>query len=472
MANRAGMKQQTTALAPSRLVLVAASVVAAIAVLRAPRVVLGEPDSLSSDRQSQSIPADVQPFIAAAAKAFESEDIDRGTALIAAALVQAPGNLDALRVYEKVLKQRLDTAIANADWDAAGIQVAAYDQIIRDGLRGARSVADVDKLLAFSRRVDDWGAQIDQAQAAAVREVLALVKQDLQQPNPNYESLAATLIELPLDQLPEDLAEEVAAVSTAISAARARSRLERMKTDIESLQAEARAPALSPIALQALRARADALLSEWFSNQAANAALTAEPLESLREIISQLDERLQVDAIRRVQTIADADAIQLVEHAKQLLLNATKPESQKDSPTFQQRGELLAQAEVLLSRVDQLCSAQVRQDTQILLQQLRKHAVVYRVLQQKAYNQWAVAVLEEALALYQDGKGWVYDNEGRFRRVLRDKVGQIDPSLLHPAVYALYSDMFHRLMKELVPKQQAVITADILKSKHKELSEF
>lgn len=415
---------------------------------------------------------DVSALVAEAQEAFKKGSDDRGIAFLSAALVHSPSDKAALAVYERLLASRRQAALQAKNWELARLQAAACDQIARDGIRAAQTVADVDRLLSLCRQAEAWDKELAEIQVADVRKALASIKTALGSKDADHEALAQQLSDIATDQLPENVAAEVASLAIDVARKQEASHLARLEKAIAALKSDAEAPALSETDLQLLRVRADKLLADLLEclDDAANA--TPDALASLRLVMSQLDQRLQVFAVRRVQTIADADALNALNKAQQLLDTATAEEAAADKTTFQSRGEKLAEAETLLSQIDQLSSAEVQKKAREMLASIRSHAVQYRVLQQRAYNRWAVEVLQEALTLYKDGDGWVRDNKGRFRRVLRDKVGQIDPAVLHPVVYSLYSDLFQRLMNKLDVEERGQVAADMLVAKNRELSEF
>ena len=50
------------------------------------------------------------------------------------------------------------------------------------------------------------------------------------------------------------------------------------------------------------------------------------------------------------------------------------------------------------------------------------------------------------------------DDEEAFKKILREKVGAIDTNHLHPATYALFTEMFQKLFSELSNEDRVEIT--------------
>ena len=93
----------------------------------------------ATSHSTQSL-ADVAPLVQSADAAFARGEDGKGIAYLSAALVHSPGDDKALNTYRGLLRRRFEDALTARDWSRAAVAVAAYDQIIRDGLRSASTV--------------------------------------------------------------------------------------------------------------------------------------------------------------------------------------------------------------------------------------------------------------------------------------------------------------------------------------------
>lgn len=443
----------------------------------------------ATSHSTQSL-ADVAPLVQSADAAFARGEDGKGIAYLSAALVHSPGDDKALNTYRGLLRRRFEDALTARDWSRAAVAVAAYDQIIRDGLRSASTVVAVDSLVVRQKEATAWQDELASSENTFVQQVIAESNAELAKPDVDLSGLSQKVTALPVERIPQDTADDLASLVLAIAARQSETTLDTLKKEATALSKDAEQPDLSSADLQTLRTKADRLLVRAVEASDNADESAAGPLSVVKTTIAQLDQRLQVDAVRRVQTIADADAIQIVKAAKSLYDKACSPNpaastTDAEEPgqetsgaidandyTYQAKGEKLAEAESLLARIDQLCSPALQTEARSLLLKVRAKAMEFRTLQQKAYNEWAVAALREALSEYRGGKGWVDDNEARFRRILRERIGAIDTSVLHPAVYSLYSELFQRIIHELGPNDQARVTRDMIESPRKMLSEF
>ncbi|GEM_PF-6470243 len=198
-------------------------------------------------------------------------------------------------------------------------------------------------------------------------------------------------------------------------------------------------------------------------------AQTANVQAECHDLLSQLDQRLQVHSVRQMQSIADADARRAVDEAKAILQEV---EANTHSRQLQWRGEKLAEAELHLNRIDKLCSIAIQNEARQVLEAIRRQAIAFRTQQAREYNLWAIGNLEQSIADFKRAKGWFNDNEEEFMKTLREKVGRIDPQHLHPVTYSLFAEMFQKFLSELNPDQKVKVTRAVETTERKPLSDF
>jgi hypothetical protein len=189
------------------------------------------------------------------------------------------------------------------------------------------------------------------------------------------------------------------------------------------------------------------------------------------ELVAQLDQRLQIQSIRQMQHIADADARDDLSKVDGILQEI---DSKYSGSTYQWCGERLVEAETRLNRIDKLCSQQVQEQCRKRQEDIRKRALKYRISQQKEYNLWAIGVLQEAIKGHSEATPWYWKNDReKLKTIISDRIGEIDPQHLHPVTHALFAEMFQKVLTDLKDNDLKVeVTRNVEQKPKKPISDF
>lgn len=411
----------------------------------------------------------VSPLVTEAESAFQGGKDQFGIALLTAALNNDPDNGRAIEVYQTRLRQRFEKALDDQDWESAELQVAAYDATIHGAFRGAATKEDVQALVERQEQVARWEQQLsDERECFLRQEIAAITQQTAAADETTISNLDARLRQLPTQGLDDELVGELAALALHIERRHQIARLDSLKAQLAKLTAASANPKTGMSELRELR-----IQSEQLSAQIVEARVQgAEDIKlqaACQDLLTQLDQRLQVSALRQMQTIADADAKNAIDEARRKL---DVLQQKNKSESRQHFGETLAAAERLLLRIDRLCSTGIQDEAHGLLECIRAQVVILRTEQLREYNLWAIGVLEESIADYKKAKGILDDDEQAFMTALREKIGRIDPQHLHPVTHSLFAEMFQKLLSELDPDQKIAATRAVESAERRPLSDF
>lgn len=411
----------------------------------------GQPKSAATSVFNKEGDESIASLIAAAKTAFAADNADKAVALLSASLARDPAHPQALDLYRDRLHQQFDTALTERDWELAQVQMAAYDSAIRAGLVACLSSEQVDGLWRRQDELRSWTSTLDEKVLAECNDIEAKV--DDSQPDV-LPGLEARLRDLPTARITDDtlkrmvhLTERIATRQHGLNARRRRDRL-------AELRDRAQATDLDLNTLRELQTEVEVLHSEIVEGGVVGDT-GRELLNSSRGLLGEVDRRVQVKSIHEMQTIADTDAAQSLEKAKKLVAVAHETTKQEK---FQAAGEKLAEAELVLGTVDRLASITVQLQARKLTDEIRREALAVRSQQERRYNLWAICQLEQSIADYKKASSIWNDDEVAFKKILREKVGTIDPNHLHPATHALFTEMFQKLFGELSNEDRVEIT--------------
>lgn len=410
-------------------------------------------------------------FVVEARRAFSHHEDEEGVAFLAAAMTAEPANAEALDLYCVRVDARYRAALDVKDWAAAEVQIAAYDSAVRAGLKGVRAVEDVRALLARQKRVQDWEDELassrdNHAKAVAQRVIDKLAAADL----PLVLVFDAELKELAMASLGDKAKTLVANAATRLEARRPGLERTALEAELDSVRGDAAQAGIKPsklrelsICCQQLRAR----LGE------ARYAVNLAPLQADCEaVISEIDQRLQVLSIRQMQQIADVDAKRAIEKATAKLDEIAADQQIYQYRYYQWRGEKLAEAEVALSAVDRLCSEEMQRESRRYLEGIRRDAVTYRIGQQREYNLWAIRVLEAASSEFDAARGIIWSDKEALKRIISDRLGEIDAQHLHPVTHALFTEMYQKILAQLSNDLKVEVTRHVELKTKKPIADF
>jgi hypothetical protein len=409
-------------------------------------------------------------MVAEAESAFQNDKESLAIGLLSAALAIDPANGRAIDTYRDRLRARFQAAVESHDWELAGIQVAAYDSTVRGALRGAATKTAVELLVARQEDVTRWEEVLALAREKFVNEeIVAIEKQLVGASSDMLSALDSRIRQLPTDELADELVEGLADLALRLVRLKQESRLGALRVEFDKLTASANSPGIDAAGLRELRVQAEQLNAQIAEARLQGAGDQTTFQAACQDVLSQLDQRLQINSIRQMQTIAEVDARKAVSDAKAILDDLKKNSASK---SYQWRGGKLAEAELHLNAIDRLCSIAIQNETRQLVESIRKDAIKYRAQQSREYNLWAIGVLEASIADYKKAKGWFNDDEDAFMKTMREKVGQIDPQHLHPVTYSLFAEMFMKFLGELDPPQKVAVTQAVETGDKKPLSDF
>lgn len=408
-------------------------------------------------------------LVAEAESAFQADKERLAIALLASALVIRPNNAKAIDAYRNRLRSRFQAALKEHDWDTAETEIAAYDSTVRSALRGAVTKPAVEAIVGRQDEVSRWEQELIQARDQFLKAEISAIEGQLD--GADAETLSALDVrvrQLPTDGLTDESVERVANLALKLVRLEQEGRLRTLEEDLDKTSGSAIKPKVDPAALRELRIHAEHLNARIAEARLQGAEAT-QMQSACQELLSQIDQRLQVNSIRQLQTIADADAKKAIDDSRVILSDLKKNGASK---TYQWCGGKLAEAEVYLNKIDRLCSVAIQTETHDLLESIRRDAIAFRAQQARAYNLWAIGVLEESVSDYKKAKGWFNDDEEAFMKTMREKVGQIDPQHLHPITYSLFAELFQKFLGELEPSQKVTVTRAVESAERRPLSDF
>lgn len=414
-------------------------------------------DSVAGSRQSDSTNKVVDDsrnsasLLAAAKTAFDANDSEKAVATLSAVLAREPSNPDALDLYRDRLHQQFDAANSERDWELAQVQIAAYDSAIRAGLVACASPDDVESLWRRQEELRSWASSLEKKVATEANDIEAKI--DGCQPD-TLAGLETRLRELPTARLTQDMLGRLVALAQRITERQNGLSTEIRRARLAKLRVRAESADLDLNALRELQTESETLYSEIVEADV-RGHHDQELQTASRGLLSEVDRRLQIKSLHEMQAISDADAAHSLKRAVTLLETARA--SVKEGK-FQSAGEKLAEAELVLGAIDRLASVDAQLKARKLADEIRRDALATRSQQERKYNLWAICQLEQSIADYKKAAGIFNDDEEALKRILRDKVGAIDSNHLHPATYALFTEMFQKLFSELSNEDRVEIT--------------
>ncbi len=172
--------------------------------------------------------------------------------------------------------------------------------------------------------------------------------------------------------------------------------------------------------------------------------------------------------------MADADAIEAVSRVDTILKDIDEKLKNPEDVKYQWCGERLVEAELLLNRIDRLCSQEIQEKARKFQEEIRKRALSYRVKQQQKYNVWAIKVLEDAMKAHSGATPWYWKNDrNKLKEIISDHLGEIDSQHLHPVTHALFTEMFQKVLSDLKDNDLKVeVTRNVEMKEKKGLSDF
>ncbi|MCE9604659.1 MAG: hypothetical protein K8U03_07115 [Planctomycetia bacterium] len=389
--------------------------------------------------------------------------------LLSAALLADPDNDQALDAYRNRLRAKFDAGLKEHDWDLCELQVAAYDAVVRSALRGAVSAEDVQSIIQRQDEVARWENEAAQKQSEIIAHELDTLEKEVSSASRNQlELLNKRLRLISPDNLSDALRDRLTALALVIVEMEQKSLRLELQVEFDGLEKSAKKEDLATSKLHELRIQGEYLNGKIVEAKLQGSDLTAEQA-ACQGLLAQLERRIQVLSIRQMQTIADADAKKAIAEARSILELIDKDTSIK---TGHARGRKLAEAEIGLNQIDRLCSTACQIEANQLLEEIRRRAIAQRTQQTRDYNLWAIKMLEESIGDYAKAKGWFNDDEEAFKKVLGEKVGRIDPQLLHPVTYSLFADMFQKFLSELSSSDKVAVTRVVEEMQRRPLSDF
>ena len=414
-------------------------------------------DAVAGSRRSDSVAEtadrlrDSASLLAAAKVAFAANDSEKAVAALSAMLAREPANSSALDLYRDRLHQQFENAISERDWELAQVQIAAYDSAIRAGLIACASADQVESLWRRQEELRSWASSLEEKIVVEADDIAGKID------GSQLDALAgleARLQDLPTARLTQRMLERLVDLSQRIAMRQNGLNTESRKDRLAKLRAQSEVANLGLTTLRELQTEAETLHSEIVEAEI-RGGKDQELLTASRGLLGEIDRRLQIKSLHEMQAIADADAAQSLKQAKMLL--ETGRASVKEEK-FQTAGEKLAEAELVLGAVDRLASVDVQLKARKLADEIRREAIAIRSQQERKYNLWAICQLEQSIADYKKAAGFFNDDEEAFKKILREKVGAIDTNHLHPATYALFTEMFQKLFSELSNEDRVEIT--------------
>ena len=410
-----------------------------------------------------------EELVAKAESEFRQGHETPAIALISAALLADPDNDKALDSYRNRLRTKLDAGLKEHDWELCELQVTAYDAVVRTALRGAESIEAVNSIIRRQDEIARWESDVSRTRNEVIaREVdeleAALSKADQE----TLASLDARLRQISPEYLGDPLRERVAVLAVKFEEHEQAALRAKLKAELAEMKAAAETAELPIQKLQELRVVGEHLHAKIVEAKLQGADLAADQA-ACQDLLSQIDQRLQVLSVRQMQTIADADAKRAITDARSVLEAVEKSTELK---TGQARGAKLAEAEIGLNQIDRLCSTACQIEASQLLETVRRRALGLRTQQTREYNLWAIQMLEESIGDFARAKGWFNDDEEAFKKVLGEKVGRIDPQFLHPVTYSLFADMFQKFLSELDASDKVAVTRVVEEMPRRPLSDF
>jgi hypothetical protein len=436
----------------------------------------------------------VGEFLEEARAAFRDGKDDAGVAYLSAALVAEPANADALNLYEERLRNHFEEAIRSRDWELAQVHVAGYDSAVRAGLKGVRTKAQVQDLLERQRKLAAWETSLrEKRDQFACEEVSAVLEKLDTDDRAELHILEIRLKKLPLAVLGTEARAQLASAALRLRERDFSAETKGLARDYEQLSSEARKEGLQARDLRQLSVRAQNLRTRVIEAKVANpdvirftpsqaARLPASSAAKLAGpdivrmeadcdgLLAELEQRIQVLSIRKMQQVADGDAVWVLKRVDAILQEIDKATESK----CQWRGEKLAEGEALLFRIDRLCSEEMQTESRKRQEDIRKRAVKYRVQQQALYNAWAIDVLEQAMKEHSAATPWYWlKDRGKLKEIISDRLGEIDSQHLHPVTHALFTELFQKILNGLGDNNLKIeVTKNVEQKEKKALSDF
>jgi len=368
---------------------------------------------------------DVDTMLDRAEAALSKKDEDRALAFLNSALAKRPGNQRALDMLLKRAEAGLDEREPEK-WSEAAGHLAIYSQAISVARADARSVAEIDALLAREDRVT---------------------------------ALADRLAQLP---------DAIKGTNTQVDG----KELEKLLALEQDAKSDTQ---LRELIIRSERLR-DAIITDSVDSPGEESDRRLAAVDSL---IDKLSGDLEVLTASRLQKDADQKTraiLQEVDSTRKAVAEIREKKFGKDghktTASWQDLGEQLVKAELLLGGASPLSSPTVRAEVQEMSSRLGKESVAVRAGQQSAYNDWAIAQIKVAISEYEKGKGYFNDSEEQFIAALTNSLGKVEPRHLHPAVSALYGEVFQKLLSELDQRQKLRATEGVESTEKRSLLEF
>lgn len=402
-------------------------------------------------------------LVAASTSAFERNDSESAIALLSAALSKRPNDPAALNLYRERLGEQFQVALKDMDWNQAQLQIAAYDSAIRAGLVACNSTRDVEELLRRKDALKPWNSALDDkilAEIKSVKDAIGSAKAE------SLPGLQQRLRDLPTARASEAILQELLGISESIAQRNWALKANDLTARLKELRTQAESPQLDLQKLREIQGKAEALNVEVIDSRSDDPK-AGELLTQSRTFLGELDRRLQIQSLRETQSIADADAKQILDKATKIMATAN---DLANAAKHQAAGEKLAEAELVLGSIDRLASLSIQKQVRKLSADIRGRAIAVRSRQERDYNLWAIEQLEKSIADYKKAVGYFRDDKEAFKKILREQVGVIDPQHLHPATYALFSEMFQKLFSELTNEERAEITKVIEETQKRRLA--
>ena len=314
-----------------------------------------------------------------------------------------------------------------------------------------------------------WEADLRRVRDKSAHDEIADLKHDLADSDSGtLKALEQRVKELPVDSFGQEVRHELAAFAASLFDRQNQIEIADLNDQLEKAKSQAAGPQLKSSELWLLRVQVQQVQSRLLEAKL-NGASVEKVAARCEELLLNLDQRLQVMSVRQMQEIADADAIKELQTAKGIF---TKMLNESTGNTWQWCGEQTAEAEQHVLRIDRLCSAEMQLQARHLLQKYRKDALESKAGQQRAYNRWAIGVLEDSMKQYKDAKGIFKDDKDRLKQILAEKVGEIDPANLHPVTLALFTEMYQKILSDLKDDQKVEVTRAVQEKMKKPLSDF
>ena len=413
-------------------------------------------------------PAPAEVLVQAAKVAFSKQPAqeERGIALLSAALALQPHSVAGLDLYQEVLRGKYVAALEQSDWNLARTQLLILENTIQAGLADCQSETDVTQLLERLQVAKKWTTEFH----TGIQRELADIQKRLEGPPVDESVLQGLRIRIetiPATGLPDPLTSQLLTLATRVAERQLQGEQRELQAIYLQLKGRSEKADVDLSTLRELQAHAEHLLHRVLGVQSQQ-TFELKLIGNVRELCDQLDQFLQVRSLRAGQQLSDQEARNSLQLAQELL---TKAKSSQKSRKFQAAGQSLAEAELLLGQVDRLSSLPVQKQARELGEQIAREAIGVRVQQQRMYNLWAITQLELSLADYKAAQGYFANDKEAFKKSLRERVGVIDPQLLHPATHALYTEMFQRLYSGLDNANRAEITKAIELTDKKPLSD-